>query len=569
MLKKSLILIAVSSILSGCGGSGGSSDQEVVGASINAGQDVTVIEKNDFTLKAVASPSGGTFNWQIVSGPSIDSFPQTGEELTVTAPDVKANSVAVLKVDYLTPSGELVSDTLNVNITSNNQLPVAVITQTGPDTQPSKYLDTVVLSAADSSDPDANGQVVGYKWQQISGPSTIKVDDTSAVTLSFVHPLLAENQTAIWRLTITDDEGGSTSTDASVALAKNAQVVLANAGTDQQVLEFDDVTLDATSSVTVDGQYNCKWEQTSAGSTIALADSTECKTTFQAPNITDVISATFKVTVTDSANRTGEDEVKVTISKKPLSNLNDTGAGLCFNNTESITCGNDDFPGQDADLGRDSVSQLIAKEGKGNLAFDFTKLDADGKELSNDATTFSCVRDNITGLVWEVKEATAGTLPNTSIRNAQNHYTWAVTDPDDMDDLIHSNTVMPNPVPCPHSDHCGIKNLISSVNSQAGDPYCGGRTWRLPSYSELMSIVDFGRQGAHVLDPEFFPNMPDVSLLNHLHFWTIQTYVGGTEGIDANLTSAYVVDMATGNTVHESKGNTAYVRLVRGDEDAN
>ncbi|KZX01835.1 hypothetical protein JL49_03560 [Pseudoalteromonas luteoviolacea] len=569
MLKKSLVLLGISSALSGCGGSGGS-DQEVVGASINAGKDVTVIEKNEFTLKAVASPSGGTFNWQIVSGPSIAGFPQTGEELTVAAPDVKSDSVVVLKVDYLTTTGALVSDTLNVNITSNNQLPVAVITQTAPDPLPSKYLDTIVLSAADSTDPDSNGQVVGYKWELISGPSTIKVEDTGSVTLSFVHPLLAQTQTALWRVTITDDEGGSATTDASVGLAKNSQVVLANAGSDQQVLEFDEVTLDATSSVTVDGQYNCTWEQTSSGSTITLTDASECKTTFRAPNITDIISATFKVTVTDSANRTGEDEVKVTISKKPLSNLNDSGAGLCFNNTESITCGNDDFAGQDADLGRDSVSQLIAKEGKGNLAFDFTKLDADGKELNNDATEFSCVRDNITGLVWEVKEASAGTtLPNTSIRNAQNHYTWAVRDPDDMDDLIHSNTVMPNPVPCPHSDHCGIKNLVSAVNEQAGDPYCGGRTWRLPSYSELMSIVDFGRQGAHVLDPEFFPNMPDVTLLNHLHYWTIQTYVGGTEGIDAKLTSAYVVDMATGNTVHESKGNTAYVRLVRGDEDAN
>ncbi|AOT09650.1 DUF1566 domain-containing protein [Pseudoalteromonas luteoviolacea] len=568
MLKKSLIVTAVSVVLSGCGGSGGS-DEEVVRASINAGQDVTVIEKNEFTLKATASPTGGTFNWQVTSGPSFEGFPQTGEELTVTAPDVKGDSLAVLKVDYLAPSGELVSDTLNVNITSNNQLPVAKVTQTGPETPPSKYLDTVVLSAEESSDPDENGQVVGYKWELISGPSNITVEDSGSVTLSFVHPLLADTQTAVWRLTVTDDEGGSTTTDFSVALAKNDKVVLANAGDDQQVLEFDTVTLDATKSMTVDGQYTCAWQQSSTGDSITLADSSACKTTFQAPDKDDKTFATFKVTVTDSSNRTGDDEVRIDILPKPLSNLNDSGASACYNDTAIINCENTEFPRQDAELGRDSVAQVISKEGTGSLAFDFTKLDADGKELRDDASTFSCVRDNITGLVWEVKEATAGTLPNTSTRNAQNHYTWAL-DPDGTE-LIGSEYPVIAPAPCPHiSDtyRCGVQAFINRVNSESGG-YCGGNTWRLPSYTELMSIVDFGRVGVHVLDPTFFPNVPQTSLQGHLYYWTIQTAVGGTDGSDGNLTRAYVIDMETGNDVPRAKAQTAYVRLVRGNTNAN
>ncbi|KID57992.1 hypothetical protein JF50_04425 [Pseudoalteromonas luteoviolacea] len=568
MLKKSLIVTAVSVVLSGCGGSGGS-DEEVVRASINAGQDVTVIEKNEFTLKATASPTGGTFNWQVTSGPSFEGFPQTGEELTVTAPDVKGDSIAVLKVDYLAPSGELVSDTLNVNITSNNQLPVAKVTQTGPETPPSKYLDTVVLSAADSSDPDENGQVVGYKWELISGPSNITVEDSGSVTLSFVHPLLADTQTAVWRLTVTDDEGGSTTTDFSVALAKNDKVVLANAGDDQQVLEFDTVTLDATKSVTVDGEYTCVWQQSSTGDSITLADSTACKTTFQAPDKDDKTFATFKVTVTDSSNRTGDDEVRIDILPKPLSNLNDSGASACYNDSAIINCDNTEFPRQDAELGRDSVAKVISKEGTGSLAFDFTKLDADGKELRDDASTFSCVRDNITGLVWEVKEATAGTLPNTSTRNAQNHYTWALNP--DGTELIGSEYPVIDPAPCPHINdtyRCGVQAFITRVNSESGG-YCGGNTWRLPSYTELMSIVDFGRVGVHVLDPTFFPNVPQTSLQGHLYYWTIQTAVGGTDGSDGNLTRAYVIDMETGNDVPRAKAQTAYVRLVRGNTNAN
>ncbi|MFP3374430.1 hypothetical protein, partial [Pseudomonas sp. SIMBA_068] len=79
-----------------------------------------------------------------------------------------------------------------------------------------------------------------------------------------------------------------------------------------------------------------------------------------------------------------------------------------------------DFPEQDAELGRDSFANRIDKAGIGNLAFDYTKLNQFADEVDDSSEDFSCIRDNVTGLVWEVKSPSSGTLPNTTLRDAQN-----------------------------------------------------------------------------------------------------------------------------------------------------
>ena len=71
----------------------------------------------------------------------------------------EGDSELVLSVSYQTDNGSLVSDNVSIFITSSNQLPLAVVSQTAPETLPSTYNDTVTLSAEESSDPDENGQI--------------------------------------------------------------------------------------------------------------------------------------------------------------------------------------------------------------------------------------------------------------------------------------------------------------------------------------------------------------------------------------------------------------------------
>ena len=205
-MKSPLIVLPLFAVLTACGGGGGGNDNPVVAASVFAGDDQRIIEKSEFTIEAKGSPADGTFTWQRVSGPIIAGFPLTGALQTITAPDIKANSELLLRVSYQTTDGQLVSDDLLIEIESNNQLPQVIVTQTAPETLPSDYKDTITLSGASSVDPDENGQINSYNWQQITGP-TLAVDSNSNATISFTHPLLDTNTQITWLLTVVDDEG--------------------------------------------------------------------------------------------------------------------------------------------------------------------------------------------------------------------------------------------------------------------------------------------------------------------------------------------------------------------------
>lgn len=536
-------------LLAACGGGGGGSEDSTVETSVNAGTDLQVVEKTEFTITAQGSPDDGTFTWQRVSGPSVDGFPLEGAEQTITAPDVKADSELVLSVSYQTDNGSLVSDNVSIFITSSNQLPLAVVSQTAPETLPSTYNDTVTLSAEESSDPDENGQINSYQWQLISGPD-LDVTDFDNSTVSFSHPLLESNTNLIWQLSVTDDEGGEASTEYSMTLNKTDELVVANAGDDQNVEEFEEVTLDASESDTLTDTFSCSWQQLT-GNAETLANTSQCTTTFFASDVDLDTTLSFEVTVTDSKGRTDTDTVFIDVSPKALGLINDSGLGECYNNTQRINCQSSDFPGQDAELGRDSFANQLDKAGQGNLAFDYTKLNQFADEVADDSDDFTCIRDNVTGLVWEVKSVESGTLPNTTLRDGQNHYFW------DLGTTTFTDTSTANTT-CPDDTSCGVQTYINEVNDL---DFCGGTNWRLPTYTELLSLIDYGKQGENVLiDEAFFPNMPEADAIDdvNLPYWTSQTAADGT-----SLSQAYIIDMSNGNDLAYPKEKYAYVRLVR------
>jgi hypothetical protein len=183
----------------------------------------------------------------------------------------------------------------------------------------------------------------------------------------------------------------------------------------------------------------------------------------------------------------------------------DTGQTKCYDKSQEITCPSpgEPFYGQDANYTINPQS--------------YTKLDANGNDRPDDAPwPWAMVRDNVTGLVWEMK------ADDGSIHDKYNTYNW--------------------------SDALDV--FIATLNS---DNFGGYSDWRLPTVKELMSIVSSDTVFPSI-NTTFFPNTG-----SH-HYWSSTIYAD-----DPSV--AWVVDFGGGSVdgISESSG-TLYVRAVRGGQ---
>ncbi len=226
--------------------------------------------------------------------------------------------------------------------------------------------------------------------------------------------------------------------------------------------------------------------------------------------------------------------------------LNDTGISACgaantMNdaNCASVAPDGGAYPRQDARYGRDAqaANGLLPKTGAGAAGFDFSKIGnngsvlAAGAVLGTAATQWACTRDNVTGLIWEVK-ATSG------LRDQNNTYSW-----------YQSSVGTSNGGTCSSSGNCDTEKFTAEVNASA---LCGYQDWRLPTAKELQSIVKFS-QVLPSIDVDYFPN---TSTVGTKLWWT------GTRG--SLFSYAWFVDFGNGGASTDAVASKSKVRLVRG-----
>ena len=498
-LKLCLIII-VSAFVTACGGGGGGDGKNgSTVASVNLGADQNVLEGQNFTLTATVFPEGGSVTLTQVSGPFIDGFPKANTMTTqVTAPTVSTDAELVFKAEYDTGNGQRATDELTVFVKNVNAPPVAVIKEAAGATQPYSTYQTITLSGTDSYDSD--GEVKEYSWTQTDSNSALQfVGDKNKSTVQVIAPFVSAITTYQLQLEVTDNFGLKGSNKINLQIDSSGTEIAANAGIDQTVDEFSIVTIDGSQSVSTASNIACTWSVKSAEQ-INFADANACKTTFVAPDVDTVTNVVLLLTVKDNANNTATDEVTITVNPKDLGFLHDTGVTDCYSDSAVIPCGGNDYPDQDADSGRDTVA--LDKSGAGERGFDFTKFDINGDELPNSALVFNCVRDNFTGLVWEVKQPSANPRFST-LRSVDNYYSY-----DDTLDPLKS---------CPNDKNCGVSNYIDSVNDSG---FCGGANWRVPTFIELINIMDYNDTDKDsLLLTEFFPFTPDAAELGHKFYW--------------------------------------------------
>ncbi len=230
--------------------------------------------------------------------------------------------------------------------------------------------------------------------------------------------------------------------------------------------------------------------------------------------------------------------------------LNDTGITDCYNDSAVVTTGveadSGTHPRQDCRYGRDAAARAgnLTKVGGGSKGFDFTKIANNGSVLPASATLgsaptdWACTKDNVTGLIWEVK-TTSG------LRSQSHTYTWynsnAATNGGGAGTASGGT--------CATTGRCDTEKFVADVNA-AG--LCGATDWRMPTTNELMSIVDYGiAYPGPTIDTTWFPNTPAS------YFWSASASSGYSNG-------AWSVYFYYGYAYGYGKGGYGVqVRLVR------
>lgn len=232
--------------------------------------------------------------------------------------------------------------------------------------------------------------------------------------------------------------------------------------------------------------------------------------------------------------------------------LNDTGITKCGNfNTNGLPCPVAGFPEQDAQAGRDKTKNNNAD---GHAGFSFTKLDANGKVLPASAKSWNCVRDNVTGRVWEKKPKGDGTVGNQGLHDADDRYTWYSTDAANNNGAVgdpgQSNTCS-GYTRAKSASWCNTQAYVKRVNA-AG--WCGAKDWHLPSRQELESLVDFSiPYPGPTVDTQYFP---DAVANGH---WSSSPLAG-------NSHYAWIVYFNGGHSYYYLRYDVLAVRLVRGGQ---
>ncbi len=228
----------------------------------------------------------------------------------------------------------------------------------------------------------------------------------------------------------------------------------------------------------------------------------------------------------------------------PKPRLNDTGItwGGNYPNGSNANCSGVEIAAQDCSHGRDAqaLAGTLVKIGDGHAGFDFTKLDNSGNELAATATGHSCVRDNVTGLVWEVKTDNGG------LHDKDNTYTWY--NPDNGTNGGNAGT--PNGGTCPTATgDCDTSGFVTAVNSAE---LCGQSDWRLPTRKELRTITNLST-GNPAIDTAYFPNT------KNSFYWSSSPNAG-------NNNYAWGVNFYYGYDYGYHKDTSYFVRLVRGGQ---
>lgn len=213
---KTLVLIAISTLLFNCGGGSGS-DNSVPppnkAPTANAGSDQSIDEQTTVTLSGSGTDTDGTiasYAWKQLSGNVVTLSSSSVAKPTFTAPIAKQELTLEFELTVTDNDGATAKDTVTITVEPVNTGP-----QVSAGDDKSANEQTSVSLSATASDDD--GEISAYSWTQVSGPSvTITNADTAMAT--FNAPVAKIEAQLVFAVEVTDDEGASSSSEVTVTV---------------------------------------------------------------------------------------------------------------------------------------------------------------------------------------------------------------------------------------------------------------------------------------------------------------------------------------------------------------
>ncbi|WP_022952041.1 DUF1566 domain-containing protein [Leucothrix mucor] len=463
-------------IMSGCGSD--KKSEEVTNTSpVPESITVTLDEDTTTMLRLTATdPQGDTLTYTITSQPQHGTLSALVDNVTTYTPD--ANYAGSDTFTFKASDGELDSTSGLVSLTISPQNDPPVSSTVTVSTAHNEAVDINLIAT------DVDGDALTFEIVQ--GPES---GTLSALTNGVVSYTPGTVYTSSDTFTYLANDGTVNSETARVTVTI-APVVAApqEAGSvvDGENIVFSWAAVEGAANYTV-----CYAKQ-------PISSLSACQTLYQGQLVQSVTSNFITVESPDHgmpyyfrAAAVSDDGLIGDMSDEVASTLkialNDTGVSYRV----------------DGAVGRDVTDD---DDSDGYRGFSFTKLSSEGVALAADAADWACVKDNVTGLTWEVKTTDGG------LHDSGDMFTWYNTE-------AHNNGGSSGDTGALDicfgysadklGSFCNTDYFIRRVNASA---LCGISDWRMPTVDELHTLRIYGSDMS--IDTSYFPNSQSAS------YWT-------------------------------------------------
>ncbi len=194
----------------------------------NAGADQSVNEQTNVVLDATgSSDTDGSINaylWTQVNGTEVTLNAASTPTPNFTSPEVLVGNIEILLFQLIVTDnvGDTSSDFVSVLV---NPVAIPPTANAGAD-QNQNELTQVFLNGTASTD---DRSVVSFSWVQTAGTPTVALTGANTDSPSFTAPDIANDTLFTFQLTVTDDEGGSSTDSVDInVLSLNAGPTVAD-----------------------------------------------------------------------------------------------------------------------------------------------------------------------------------------------------------------------------------------------------------------------------------------------------------------------------------------------------